>query len=218
MMDRDAVAANLSDLKEAFKLLPRAVWYLHYGSALGAFIDGEPILDDHDIDIGINAETCRVMEFARVVQSVGFTWGGVYGDAEYPTVGNTVWFSKRGITIDGIWMYLREVFVPTRIPLSTDPEIATVSRKRWWLTAPRNAHVLPAYLFDAPQPVAFAGVEVPAPHPLEAFCSNMWKKVEGAATRRGIYPSWVPGVGPPGGEELHFFPEWPIYDDQKEAK
>ena len=139
---------------------------------------------DNDIDITILAETVSPAELTNAFDEAGFKRGYFFHDKLFPQVGVVLRFFFDGVPVDCYWLYKR-------------------GRKRWWVTAPRVAHVLPAYLFERLGTATFLGVEMPAPDPLEAYVHNKWKRVGDR----------FPGKSQ-GGECLDFDWDWPIYDDQ----
>ena len=184
MKDTEAVRKTLKDIQTCFsKKLPKTTWFLKCGTALAAVFGGHIIPGDNDIDIGVLAETCPPADFVKVFDKAGFTREYFFNDKEFPMLGIVIRFSKRGVPFDCYWLYPR-------------------GRKRWWLTAPRVPHVLPAYLFEDIHNVRLLGLELPAPHPIEVYCDHMYKKYEGS------YPAFGKKGEP--GETLEVFPEWEI--------
>jgi len=193
MQDTPRVRQLVLDIQSVFTdLMPGAVWFIHAGTALGAHLHNGVLPGDHDIDIGVLAETCPLEEYRAALMRKGFRGIGVFHAAEGKDLGLATWASKYGLCFDTSWFYLREQKIN-----SLGKEL--LIRKRWWLTSPRVPHVLPAYLFDSPQAVGFEGLMLPAPHPLRVYCDNRWPSVDGK------YP------GPEqGGERLEIFPDWEI--------
>lgn len=186
MKDTKSVRSTLRDMAACFeKRLPDVIWFAHAGTALSMYYGrnrqtgGTVLPGDNDIDIGVLAETVDLQELIKAFDTDGFTPVYLFNDPVYPSTGVVVRFSKRQVPIDFYWMYGR-------------------GRKRWWLTSPRVPHVLPAYLFEELEARLFLNVEIPAPHPLQAYCCNMWKKVGDR------FPA------PPEGESLTVAWEWPI--------
>jgi len=191
MKDADAVRVMARKLVEVFgERLPEAGWCIHGGTALSAYLGrGKPeggvvLPGDNDIDITILAETVSPAELTNAFDEAGFKRGYFFHDKLFPQVGVVLRFFFDGVPVDCYWLYKR-------------------GRKRWWVTAPRVAHVLPAYLFERLGTATFLGVEMPAPDPLEAYVHNKWKRVGDR----------FPGKSQ-GGECLDFDWDWPIYDDQ----
>ena len=184
MKDTKAVKETLIKVQECFEeRLPDVKWCLKYGTALAAVFGGHIIPGDNDLDIAVLAETCPPGEFIRAFDAAGFKGEHLFHDSVHAHLGVVIRYSHRGVPVDCYWLYPR-------------------GRKRWWLTAPRVTHVLPAYLFEDLHNVRILGLELPAPHPIEVYCDHMWKKHEGS------YPA-ADKKGEPG-EDLHLFPEWEI--------
>lgn len=184
MKDTAAVKKTLEGIEECFReKLPGVTWCLKYGTVLAAVFGGHIIPGDNDLDIAVLAETCTPEEFIKAFDEAKFDRDYYFHDQVHPELGTVIRYSKDGVPFDCYWLYLR-------------------NRKRWWLTAPRVTHVLPAYLFEDLRNVRLLGLELPAPHPVEVYCNHMWKKHEGS------YPA-ADKEGEPG-ENLHVFPEWEI--------
>jgi len=165
MQDTTAVRSALRDVVRCFNAhLPDVRWCAHAGTALAMFYGrgrktgGMILPGDNDIDIAVLSETVDFEEFIKAFDADGFKPVYMFNDPLYPETGVVVRFQKDEVPIDFYWLYGR-------------------GRKRWWLTAPRTPHVLPAYLFEEFKPMKLLSVELPAPFPLEAYCCNMWKKV-----------------------------------------
>jgi len=183
MKDTEAVRATMRDIKECMAAqLPDVKWWIHAGTALAAYYgrnepEGGVVLPgDNDIDFAVAAETCPVSDFIKAFDDAGFTRGSFFRKDD---VGTVLRYFKRGVPFDCYWSYLK-------------------GRKRFWVTSGPTVHVLPAYLFEDLRLMKFLGIELPAPYPLEAYCSNMWKKVGDR------FPA------PPEGESLTVDWEWRI--------
>ena len=186
MTNTTEVKKTLKDLVKCFcEHLPEVKWCTHAGTALSQYYGrnrktgGVILPGDNDIDIAVLSETIDFQSFLESFDVDNFKPVYMFNDPMYPGTGIVVRFQKRNVPIDFYWMYGR-------------------GRKRWWLTAPRTPHVLPAYLFEDTKPMKLLGVELPAPQPIEAYCCNMWKKVGDR------FPA------PPEGESLTVNWEWRI--------
>lgn len=205
-MNIEDATKYLQDLKDLFaEHLPQAKWFLHFGMALGAWYNGHFIKADHDLDIGILAETLEPWDFISALRFQDIKLGGFFAEKGYHfgpllrhwcnnTLGVGIRVMKYGIPCDVVWLYKRH-------------------RKRWWLNWGGQTHVVPNYLFDYLKPVKMEGISVPAPYPLDAFCDNMWKRI-GPLDRRKtlseIFPAW--DKAGEDGEEIHYMHGWPIHE------
>ena len=191
MKDADGVRAALEKIKQTFaEHLPGGKWAIHAGTALSAYYgrdnaDGGVVLQgDNDLDFVVLAETCSPEDFTEAFLAAGWKKGYFFKDKVYPQIGVVLRFFWNGVPFDAYWLYLR-------------------GRKRWWLTAPRVPHVLPACLYENLDEAKVLGVSLPVPTPLEAYCYNKWARVGEK------FPD-----NPRKGEMLCLQPEWQVYDDQ----
>lgn len=176
--------------------LPWTKWTIHAGTALAAWhgrdkSEGGTVLwGDCDLDFAVLSETCSPEDLIYALEKAGFKRRALLHYPNHHNLGVIFSFRWKKMICDFYFLYRRGV-------------------RRWWGNFPGGINVLPAYLFDNPEPMKLLGIELPTPSPLIAYCCCRWMKVGDRfpwEAQGGVRISRVAAD------------EFQVYDDQEEVR